>query len=87
MGAASQVGAPDAQRPVADWRTDPDHFILADPAIVPDFAPPADDDVKSYWSRSSFFRYAEELYTMRGTVPKGRAHQDSDTVLEVTPMA
>lgn len=52
-----------------------------------DFAPPADDEVKSYWSRSSFFRYAEELYTMRGTVPKGRVHQDSDTVLEVTPIA
>ncbi|WKW12701.1 ATP-binding protein [Pseudogemmatithrix spongiicola] len=52
-----------------------------------DFAPPADDEVKSYWSRSSFFRYAEELFTMRGTVPKGRVHQDSDTVLEVTPIA
>ena len=52
-----------------------------------DFAPPADDEVKSYWSRSAFFRYAEELYTMRGAVPKGRVHQDSDTVLEVTPIA
>lgn len=52
-----------------------------------DFAPPADDEVKSYWSRSAFFRYAEELFTMRGTVPKGRSHQDSDTVLEVTPIA
>lgn len=52
-----------------------------------DFAPPADDEVKSYWSRSSFFRYAEELYTMRGAVPKGRNHQDSDTVLEITPIA
>jgi anti-sigma regulatory factor (Ser/Thr protein kinase) len=52
-----------------------------------DFAPPADDEVKSYWSRSAFFRYAEELYTMRGVIPKGRAHQDSDAVLEVTPIA
>lgn len=52
-----------------------------------DFAPPSDDEVKSYWSRSAFFRYAEELYTMRGAVPKGRVHQDSDTVLEVTPIA
>lgn len=52
-----------------------------------DFAPPADDDVKSYWSRSAFFRYAEELYTLRGPVPKGRPQQDSDTVLEITPIA
>lgn len=56
-------------------------------AEKPDFAPPADDEVKSYWSRSSFFRYAEELFTLRGPVPKGRTHQDSDAVLEVTPIA
>ena len=52
-----------------------------------DFAPPDSDEVKSYWSRSAFFRYAEELFTLRGAIPKGRVHQDSDTVLEVTPIA
>ncbi len=52
-----------------------------------EFAPPTDDEVKSYWSRSSFFRYAEELYTVRGTIPKGRQHQDADGILEVTPIA
>ncbi len=56
-------------------------------AEKPDLAPPESDDVKSYWTRSAFFRYAEELFTMRGAVPKGRPHQDSDTVLEVTPIA
>ncbi|MBA3854177.1 MAG: hypothetical protein C0503_07165 [Gemmatimonas sp.] len=56
-------------------------------AEKPDFAPPAEDEVKSYWSRSSFFRYAEELFTVRGTIPKGRAHQDADGILEVTPIA
>ncbi len=56
-------------------------------AEKPDFAPPADDEVKSYWSRSAFFRYAEELYTFRGTVPKGRTHQDTNAILEVTPIA
>src|SRR5690606_27296274 len=49
-------------------------------------APPEDADVKSYWARSSFFRYAEELYNLRGTIPK-RAQADSDVLLEVTPIA
>jgi anti-sigma regulatory factor (Ser/Thr protein kinase) len=56
-------------------------------AEKPDFAPPSDDDVKSYWARSAFFRYAEELYTLRGPVPRARASQDSDVLLEVTPIA
>lgn len=56
-------------------------------AEKPDFAPPADEDVKSYWARSAFFRFAEELYTMRGTVPRPRPTQDSDVLLEVTPIA
>lgn len=52
-----------------------------------DFAPPADDEVKSYWARSAFFKYAEELFTMRGPVPRPRTSQDGDTILEVTPIA
>lgn len=55
-------------------------------AEKPDFAPPEDADVKSYWARSSFFRYADELYNLRGTIPK-RAQADSDVLLEVTPIA
>lgn len=53
----------------------------------PDFAPPTDETVQSYWARSRFFHYAEELFTFRGTVLKPRTQQDSDTVLEVTPIA
>lgn len=53
----------------------------------PDFAPPEDGDTASYWSRSSFFKYADELYTIRGTVPRPRAVGDSDVLLEVTPVA
>lgn len=52
-----------------------------------DFAPPADPDVQSYWARSAFFRYAEELFTLRGTVPKSRSDRDTDQLLEVTPIA
>ena len=56
-------------------------------AEKPDFAPPADESVSSYWARSAFYRYAEELYTLRGTVPRPRPSKDSDTILEVTPIA
>jgi hypothetical protein len=52
-----------------------------------DFAPPEEADVASYWSRANFFKYADELYTMRGTVPRARNAGDSDVLLEVTPVA
>jgi anti-sigma regulatory factor (Ser/Thr protein kinase) len=53
----------------------------------PDFAPPEEDQTASYWSRSDFFKYADELYTIRGSVPRARAAGDSDVLLEVTPVA
>lgn len=53
----------------------------------PEFAPPEEADTASYWSRSSFFKYAEELFVMRGAVPRARAVGDSDVLLEVTPVA
>ncbi len=53
----------------------------------PDFAPPEAEETISYWARANFYRYADELYTMRGTVPRSRAQQDSDVLLEVTPIA
>lgn len=53
----------------------------------PDFAPPEAEDTISYWARANFYKYADELYTMRGTVPRPRAAQDSDVLLEVTPIA
>jgi anti-sigma regulatory factor (Ser/Thr protein kinase) len=52
-----------------------------------DFAPPEEADVASYWSRANFFKYADELFTMRGTVPRARPAGDSDVLLEVTPVA
>ena len=53
----------------------------------PEFAPPADENTASYWARSAFYRFAEELYTMRGTVPRPRTTRESDVLLEVTPIA
>lgn len=56
-------------------------------AEKPEFAPPTDENTASYWARSAFYRYAEELYTMRGTVPRPRTTKESDVLLEVTPIA
>ena len=53
----------------------------------PDFAPPTDESVGSYWARSAFYRYAEELYNILSPVPRPRNTKESDTILEVTPIA
>ncbi len=56
--------------------------------VKPEFAPPEDDSVLSYWVRANFFRYAEELYTVHGTVPRPRSGGgDSEQLLEVTPIS
>lgn len=55
--------------------------------VKPDLAPPEDETKVSYWSRANFFRYAEELYTIHGTIPRSRAGAESETLLEVTPVA
>ena len=52
-----------------------------------EFAPPENESTISYWARSNFYRYAEEIYTFLGTVPRSRAPQDSDVLLEMTPIA
>ena len=52
----------------------------------PDFAPPEDDDVRSYWARAHFFAHAEGLYTLRGPAPRRSTHGASDVLLEITPV-
>jgi len=54
-------------------------------AARPDFVPPDDDDVRSYWARSQFFTHADLLYTLLGNVPR-RQGGNSDVLLEVTPV-
>jgi anti-sigma regulatory factor (Ser/Thr protein kinase) len=49
-------------------------------------AVPDADDTVSYWARSSFFYYADELFDLKGVVPR-RAQGDSAVLLEVTPIA
>lgn len=52
----------------------------------PEFLPPEDPDTQSYWVRSGFFRYAEDLFTIRGSVMRPRSAGESDVLLEVTPV-
>lgn len=52
----------------------------------PELLPPEDPDTASYWARAGFFRFAEELFTVRGHVPRPRSSGESDVLLEVTPV-
>lgn len=55
-------------------------------AEKPEFLPPEDPDTVSYWARAGFFRYGEELFAVRGNVPRPRSANESDVLLEVTPV-
>jgi anti-sigma regulatory factor (Ser/Thr protein kinase) len=55
-------------------------------AEKPEFLAPEDPDTTSYWARSGFFRFAEDLYSIRGHVPRPRSSGESDVLLEVTPI-
>jgi anti-sigma regulatory factor (Ser/Thr protein kinase) len=55
-------------------------------AVPPDFAPPEDDDTRSYWARSQFFVHAEQHFAIRGAVPRRSGGRASDVLLEITPV-
>ncbi len=50
------------------------------------FAVPEHPDTVSYWSRAGFFRHAAEVFDLHGTVPRARETQESDVLLEITPI-
>lgn len=50
-------------------------------------AVPENDDTTSYWARSNFFHYADELFDLKGVVPKRVPRGDSQVLLELTPIA
>jgi anti-sigma regulatory factor (Ser/Thr protein kinase) len=52
----------------------------------PLFTVPTSDDVKRYWARAGFFKYAAELFELHGKVPKATASGPSDVLLDVTPV-
>jgi len=56
-------------------------------AVKPVFRAPEKEDTASYWSRANFFRYAEELFELHGSVPAARSAGESGTLLEVTPVS
>jgi anti-sigma regulatory factor (Ser/Thr protein kinase) len=52
----------------------------------PAFAIPEADETVSYWARAGFFRYADELFELHGSVPR-RTGGESEVLLEITPVA
>jgi anti-sigma regulatory factor (Ser/Thr protein kinase) len=52
----------------------------------PALAIPESDDTATYWARTQFFRYAEELYEINGRIPRARSTEDIGVLLEVTPI-
>ncbi len=49
------------------------------------FAAPDAEETASYWARTGFFTYADELYDLRGAVPRARGGESS-VLLEITPV-
>ena len=52
----------------------------------PLFTVPASDDVRRYWARTGFFRHAAELFEIHGKVPRVPTSEDSDQLLDITPV-
>jgi anti-sigma regulatory factor (Ser/Thr protein kinase) len=52
----------------------------------PLFTVPEDEHVRRYWVRAGFFQHAAPLFEIHGKVPKVKADEDSDVLLEVTPI-
>jgi anti-sigma regulatory factor (Ser/Thr protein kinase) len=49
------------------------------------FTAPDAEETASYWARTGFFRHAEEIYDLHGSVPKARGGESS-VLLEITPV-
>ncbi|HEX7942120.1 MAG TPA: ATP-binding protein [Gemmatimonadaceae bacterium] len=48
---------------------------------------PESDETGSYWARTGFFRFAEELFDLHGAAHRARAAGESDVLLEITPVS
>jgi anti-sigma regulatory factor (Ser/Thr protein kinase) len=49
------------------------------------FTAPDTEETASYWARTGFFRHADEIYELHGSVPKARGGESS-VLLEITPV-
>ncbi|MGE0353173.1 MAG: ATP-binding protein [Gemmatimonadales bacterium] len=52
----------------------------------PLFTVPTSDDVRRYWAKAGFFRYAAELFEIHGKIPRMAPDEHSDVLLDVTPV-
>ena len=52
----------------------------------PLFTVPDTDEVRRYWAKAGFFRYAAELFEIHGKVPRVQPDEQSDVLLDVTPV-
>jgi anti-sigma regulatory factor (Ser/Thr protein kinase) len=59
---------------------------LTERGAKPLLTAPADRDVAHYWARAGFFRQAEELFEIHGTVPRAKPPEDTAVLLEVRPV-
>lgn len=48
---------------------------------------PESDETTSYWGRTGFFHFADDLFELHGSVPRQRPAGESDVLLEITPVA
>ena len=59
---------------------------LTERGAKPLLTAPADRDVAHYWARAGFFRQAEDLFEIHGTVPRVKPPPETNVLLEVTPV-
>ena len=53
----------------------------------PTLAVPESGDTASYWARANFFHYADDVFDLKGLVPKRGPSGDSQVLLELTPVS
>jgi hypothetical protein len=51
------------------------------------FAAPEAEETASYWARTGFFHFADQLYELHGTVPRARSQAESSVLLEITSVS
>lgn len=55
--------------------------------VRPSFVPPEAENTLSYWSRTGFFKHAEQLYDFGRSVPRARPAGESTVLLEITAVS
>ena len=52
----------------------------------PIFTVPEEPETVSYWARAGFFKYAREVFELKGSAPKSRGEGESNVLLGITPI-